>query len=237
MLASRSTRRPLLALLLATAALGGCRSMGDIMRAKERGEGKTLLHAASCDVAYELGREIFRDEGDAIEDHRDEGYMLSTSGLSAASYGTLMGAWFEPEKDECAVTVITKRKLATTVGTSLTEDTFHRRLFDLIDKKGAAAKSKPAAAPAASSALTRKPEASASDAAAEKPAPKKKAKKATTKKTTTKDSTGKDAGKDALTKKSVTKKKAATPTKAPSAGAAPAAEAKPPAPDSTGAAK
>ena len=72
---------------------------------------------------------MFRWEGsDAIEEHRDKGYMLTSSGMNLVSFGTVMGAWIEPIPDQqTKVTVVTKRRVQTNIFTTLMESTFHRR--------------------------------------------------------------------------------------------------------------
>jgi hypothetical protein len=126
----------------ALAAVGtfaiGCKTMNDVVMAKNANEGTTRVHPASCDDAYNLALAIFRAEGaEAIEEHRAEGYMLTSSGAGLVSFGTLMGAWFEPaaQKTSCTVTCVTKRKVATNAITTLTETTFHERMAEAIARK------------------------------------------------------------------------------------------------------
>ncbi len=113
----------------------GCQTMSDVVKAKD--EGTMRVYPVSCDVAFDIGRNIFRQEGaEAIEEHRSEGYMLTSSSMGAFTYGTLMGAWFDRAKrGGCAVTVVTKRKLATGAVTTLTEGTFHDRFAAAVARK------------------------------------------------------------------------------------------------------
>lgn len=63
---------------------------------------------------------MFRTEGtDAIEDHRAEGYMLTSSGMNLVSWGTVMGAWVDKVSDnETKVTVLTKRRITVNIATT-----------------------------------------------------------------------------------------------------------------------
>ena len=78
---------------------------------------------------------MFRWEGaDAIEEHKDEGYMLTSSGPNLVSWGAVMGAWIEPiNKDDTKVTVVTKRRITVNVATTLTEGTFHKRFAQAVE--------------------------------------------------------------------------------------------------------
>jgi hypothetical protein len=63
---------------------------------------------------------VFRTEGtDAIEEHRAEGYMLTSSGMNLVSWGTVMGAWVDKVSDnETKVTVLTKRRITVNIATT-----------------------------------------------------------------------------------------------------------------------
>jgi len=88
----------------------------------------------NADQAWKIARTVFRWEGaDAIEEHRDEGYMLTSSGMNLVSSGAVMGAWVDPlDKNNSKVTVVTKRRIATNVATTLTETTFHKRFGQAV---------------------------------------------------------------------------------------------------------
>ena len=76
----------------------GCSSMGDVVRAKDSGgEGTAHDYPVTADQAWTIAKTVFRWEGaDAIEEHKDEGYMLTSSGPNLVSWGAVMGAWIEP---------------------------------------------------------------------------------------------------------------------------------------------
>jgi len=119
--------------LLVSHWVAGCATMSDVVRSK--GEGTVNVYPVNEEQAWDIARTVFRWEGtDAIEEHRKEGYMLTSSGMNLISYGTVMGAWVEPvDKDSTKVTVVTKRRIATNLATTLTEATFHKRFAQAVD--------------------------------------------------------------------------------------------------------
>lgn len=122
-------------ILLMAVLLGGCATLSDVQRAKEEGsEGTTKTYPVTVDQAWEICKVVFHWEGsDAIEEHRDQGYMLTSSSQNLWSLGTVMGAWVKPiDANNTEVTVVTKRKLATNVFTTLTEGTFHKRFAQAV---------------------------------------------------------------------------------------------------------
>jgi hypothetical protein len=120
------------------ALISGCATMGDVVRAKDEGTAK--VYPVNADQAWEISKTVFRWEGaDAIEEHKSEGYMLTSSGMNWVSWGAVMGTWIEPvDKDNTRVTVVTKRRIATNIATTLTETTFHKRFAQAVEivKKG-----------------------------------------------------------------------------------------------------
>lgn len=131
------------ALLVAGLMIGlsGCSTMQDVVQAKNSGaEGTTETYPVSADQAWEIAKTVFRWEGaDAIEEHRPENYMLTSSGMNLVSYGAVMGAWVEPVGPQSTkVTVVTKRRISVNIATTLTEGTFHRRFAQAVGivKKG-----------------------------------------------------------------------------------------------------
>lgn len=123
------------------ALLSGCATMNDVVRVKEDGsEGTTKIYPVTADQAWEISKTVFRWEGsDAIEEHRAQGYMLTSSGINLVSWGTVMGAWIEPvDKANTKVTVVTKRRVTVNIATTLTEGTYHKRFAQAVEivKKG-----------------------------------------------------------------------------------------------------
>src|SRR5262249_40208960 len=98
---------------------GGCATMGDVLDAKSEGRGTERLYPVPAHLAWGIARTVFRWEGAAaIEEHRAEGYMLTTLGQR-----TYAGAWISSRgPDSSAVLVITK---SLSPFTELTETRFH----------------------------------------------------------------------------------------------------------------
>jgi len=119
--------------LLLVIFVAGCATMSDVVRAKD--EGTSKVYPVNADQAWDIAKTVFRWEGaDAIEEHRKEGYMLTSSGMNLVSIGAVMGAWIDPiDQNNTKVTVVTKRRIATNIATTLTETTFHNRFAQAVD--------------------------------------------------------------------------------------------------------
>ena len=130
----------ILIILVVSAWITGCATMSDVARAKEEGKGTTQVYPVNTDQAWEIAMIVFRWEGaDAIEEHRSQGYMLTSSGMNLVTAGTVMGAWIEPvDQTTTKVTAVTKRRISTNLATTLTETTFHKRFAQAVEivKKG-----------------------------------------------------------------------------------------------------
>ena len=84
-------------LMVSVLCLVGCQTLGDVLQEKARGGGTVHVYPVERDQAWTIARTVLRWEGsDAIEEHRDQGYMLTSSGLNFVTAGTVMGAWIEP---------------------------------------------------------------------------------------------------------------------------------------------
>ena len=127
-------------------SLSGCATMQDVVQ--DKSEGTTKNYPVSEAQAWEISKTVFRWEGsDAIEEHKDQHYMLTSSGLNLVSYGAVMGAWVDSlDANNTKVTVVTKRRVKLNIATTLTETTFHNRFSQAVQiiKSG---KSLPAVAP------------------------------------------------------------------------------------------
>jgi hypothetical protein len=140
-------RVPAILLILAvTICFAGCATMSDVV--KEKNDGTAKVYPVTSEQAWGIATTVFRWEGaDAIEEHKAEGYMLTSSGMNFVSMGAVMGAWIEPvEQNSTKVTVVTKRRIATNIATTLTEATFHNRFAQAVDIVKAG-KSLPVSAP------------------------------------------------------------------------------------------
>jgi len=126
---ARADLRTALVALVFLAILSGCATMSDVQRVKEEGsEGTVKTYPVSAGQAWDIAKTVFRWEGaDAIEQHREEGYMLTSSGPDLVSWGAVMGAWIKPVSDEATeVTVVSKRRITVNLFTTMTESTFHK---------------------------------------------------------------------------------------------------------------
>lgn len=129
------------AILCFVTLLNGCATKSDVMRIKEEGSaGTSKIYPVNRDQAWEIAKLVFRWEGsETIEEHRDQGYMLTGSGMNWEFWGAVMGAWIDPvDKDNTKVTVVTKRRITINIATTLTEGTFHKRFMQAVEiiKKG-----------------------------------------------------------------------------------------------------
>jgi hypothetical protein len=109
-----------------------CRTMSDVIKNKD--EGTVEVYPVNSDQAWKIAMQVFRWEGaDAIEEHRDQNLMLTSSGFNLVTAGTYMGAWVEPvDTNITKVTCVTKRRIATNIATTLTETTFHNRFRQAV---------------------------------------------------------------------------------------------------------
>lgn len=136
----------ILLILAVTICFAGCATMSDVV--KEKNDGTAKVYPVTSEQAWGIATTVFRWEGaDAIEEHKAEGYMLTSSGINLVSYGAVMGAWIEPvDQNNTKVTIVTKRRIAVNVATTLTEATFHNRFAQAVDMVKAG-KSLPISAP------------------------------------------------------------------------------------------
>lgn len=110
-----------------------CASMSDVLQSKNEGSVQTF--SVNLDRAWEISITVLRWEGcETIEEHKSEGYMLTTVGQNWVSSGTLVGVWIEKEDQiNTKITIVTKRKMQTELATGLTETTFLRRFAQAVD--------------------------------------------------------------------------------------------------------
>ena len=114
--------------------LASCQTLSDVVQAKAQGGGTTQVYPVETEQAWTMAKPVFRWEvSDAIEEHRDQEYMLTSSGRNVLSAGAVMGAWVEPAgRGQTQVTVVTKRRVATNLATTLTETTFQKRFAQAV---------------------------------------------------------------------------------------------------------
>ena len=129
------------------AALLSCATKSDVIQ--DKAEGVINIYPVTFDEAWDISRRVIRWEGaEAIDSHKSQGYMVTSRGPDGISMGAYMGVWVE-KVDEAStkITVVTKRKLATTLGSPLTESSFHKR-YDQAVKMYKSEKRLPKDAPA-----------------------------------------------------------------------------------------
>jgi len=113
--------------------LSGCATMSDVVQSKD--QGTSQVYPVTFDQAWTISMTVLRWEGaDAIEEHKDQRYMLTSSGMNLVTSGSVMGVWVDPMPDgQMKVTVVTKRRIQTNLATTLTETTFHKRFAQAVE--------------------------------------------------------------------------------------------------------
>ena len=113
--------------------LSACSTMSDVVADKAGGTAR--IYDVPVDQAWNIAKTVFRWGGaDAIEEHRDNNYMLTSSGMNLVTYGAVMGAWVDPVDDaHSRVTVVTKRRISINVFTTMREKTFHKMFTQAVD--------------------------------------------------------------------------------------------------------
>jgi hypothetical protein len=143
----------MVAVLVAMMMASGCASQQTltdaVLQAKKTGtEGIFKVYPITSEQAWEIARAVFRwQKVDEVQEHVSERYMIASSGLKMAVFGTVMGVWFEPSTPGFTrITTITKNRGDCCALTNLTPEEFFR-LFETgmnIIRKGGTL---PAAAP------------------------------------------------------------------------------------------
>jgi hypothetical protein len=110
-------------LALALAAIGCAGNRQDVLDAHDAHEGEVRVFNVGIDQAWEAARAALHwNHAETIEEHRAEGYMLATAGVSGWSWGAAMGVWLESANAEgTQVRAIVSRRLATNI-TAQSED-------------------------------------------------------------------------------------------------------------------
>jgi hypothetical protein len=115
-------------------ALAGCATRRDVVVAKLRGRGTQRVYAVTVDQAWNISETILRLEPtEAIDEHRSEGYMLTSDSSSSFTPGTYMGVFVEADGPAATkVTFVTRRRTPTQAYAALTESGFHRKFSELL---------------------------------------------------------------------------------------------------------
>jgi hypothetical protein len=118
---------------LVVIAFAGCATRGDVVAAKVRGRGTPHVYPVSVDQAWNISKTILELEPtEKVEEHRAEGYMVTSDVITALTPGTYIGVFVEPEGAEARVTIITRRRTPTQAYASLSETGFHRKFAELL---------------------------------------------------------------------------------------------------------
>jgi hypothetical protein len=127
-------RKLLLAVMAVCMVASGCASLPElkdqVIQARKSGrEGVSKVYPVSPDQAWDIAGAVFRwEKTDEIEEHRNENYMITSTGMKMAAFGSVMGVWIEPiDPDNTKVIVITKRRVEDDKFTSLDAETFFKR--------------------------------------------------------------------------------------------------------------
>lgn len=115
---------PLVVLLL----VGGhaCGTTQGIVQGKL--EGNAVVYPVKEEQAWEIARVVLSwNDSQSMEERRHEHLLLGSLNWSLFSYGSLVGIWIDPiDADQTKVTILTKKRLATTVLEDRDEGKLHR---------------------------------------------------------------------------------------------------------------
>lgn len=121
----------------------GCTSlMSEVVAAKAQGnEGVTVEYPITESQAWDIAKTVLREAGaQAIEEHRAEAYMLTSSPNTLGVSGALVGVWISKGgASTTAVTVISKRQIKSALLVAPTETKLHSQFAQAVAqlRKGA----------------------------------------------------------------------------------------------------
>jgi hypothetical protein len=120
--------------VLTVMMMNSCASMqelsNDVMQQKKSGKaGVTRVYPIPADQAWDISRAVFRwEKVDGVDEHRNENYMITSTGMKMMAFGSVMGVWIEPaDSADTKVTVVTKRRVDNDIFTKLNDSTFFER--------------------------------------------------------------------------------------------------------------
>jgi hypothetical protein len=127
-------KKVILILLSSFILVSGCASLNDlakeVMKARQGGsEGISKVYPVSTGEAWEITMAVFCwGKTDEIKEHRDENYVITSTGMKMVAFGSVMGVWIEPvDADHTRITAITKRRVASDTFTQLTGPKFFKK--------------------------------------------------------------------------------------------------------------
>ena len=120
--------------LLTIFLASGCASLQDlyseVIKAREVGnEGVSKVYPVAENQAWNITKAVFCwEKTDEVLEHRDQNYVLTSTGMKMLAFGSVMGVWIEPvDSDNTRMTVITRRRVPSDTFTKLTAVTFYER--------------------------------------------------------------------------------------------------------------
>jgi hypothetical protein len=120
-----------LAVLMMTVGCASLQVLSDqVVQAKMAGKGGvTKVYPVSANQAWEIAEAVFRwEKADEVTENRKENYLVASSGMKMAAFGTVMGVWIEPvDQITTRLTVIVKQRGDCCELTSLTPKRFFQR--------------------------------------------------------------------------------------------------------------
>jgi hypothetical protein len=123
----------LLFALLLSVVITGCASMSEVLTSKD--DGTAVNYAIGLDQAWDAAITVLRwEDCETIEQHKTQGYMLTTVGQNFISSGSLIGVWVDKiDKNNSKVTIVSKRRMKTELATGLSEGTFQSRFAQAVE--------------------------------------------------------------------------------------------------------
>ena len=97
------------------------------------------VYPVTFDQAWSISKAIFRLEPtEALEEHRTDGYILTSQDAGGLSAGTYMGVFIDPGEraGESKVTFIARRRTPTQAYPALNEASFHKKFAAVIELLG-----------------------------------------------------------------------------------------------------
>jgi hypothetical protein len=133
-------RRFAFVVLAAAATLAwACATKQDVVITKLRGRTNGHLYPVTFEQAWAISKAIFKLEPtEALEEHKADGYILTSQDASGLSPGTYMGVFIEPgdRPGESKVTFVARRRTPTQAYAALNDVLFHKKFASLIELMG-----------------------------------------------------------------------------------------------------
>ncbi|HEX9294884.1 MAG TPA: hypothetical protein VF881_03595 [Polyangiaceae bacterium] len=130
-------QRVLLAISICLLCLSAsaCANRQDVLVSKRQGHGAARVYPVTVDQAWSISKTILHLEAtDAIEEHRPEGYLLTSQDMGPLSAGTYIGIFVEAEGARASkVTFVARRRTPTQAYAAITPDQFHKKFAELLD--------------------------------------------------------------------------------------------------------